>query len=70
MKSGEVLLLATCVGTRREPASFDLSIVKSSIERNLEWYVAKQKSSDSEMRARIGGVAKQMETFDVLNWVA
>ena len=28
------------------------------------WSLAKQASSDSEMRARIGGVAKQMESFD------
>ena len=28
------------------------------------WYVANQESKDSEMRARISGVAKQMESFD------
>ena len=28
------------------------------------WYFANQESKDSEMRARIGGVAKQMESFD------
>ena len=30
------------------------------------WALAKQASSDSEMRARIGGVAKQMESFDFI----
>lgn len=30
------------------------------------WHLAQQQSSDSEMRACIGGVAKQMESFDFL----
>ncbi len=42
-----------------------------SISDNYEtlrdtWYVANQESKDSEMRARISGVAKQMESFDFL----
>ncbi len=42
-----------------------------SISDNYEalrdtWYVANQESKNSEMRARISGVAKQMECFDFL----
>ena len=41
----------------------------TSISENNEalmekWAEAKQINNDSEMRARIGGVAKQMESFD------
>ena len=44
------------------------SISENYIALKETWLIAKQSTSDSEMRARIGGVAKQMESFNFFFW--
>lgn len=41
-----------------------VSISKNYVVLRDTWYLAQQESNDSEMRARIGGVAKQMDSFE------
>ena len=40
------------------------SIAENYVTLRNTWYEAKDQSRDSEMRARIGGVAKQMDSFN------
>lgn len=41
-----------------------LSIAENYVTLRNTWYEAKDQSRDSEMRARIGGVAKQIDSFN------